>query len=314
MNNSAIWCRAFGEPEKVLSLESAPKLPLPAHHIRVKMLCAPVNASDLIPVTGAYRHRTSLPLIAGYEGVGIVTEAPAAHTHLLGQRVLPLRGEGTWQHYVDCSPDEAIAVPEDIDHSLAARAYINPLAASLMLKRFAPAGKKVLITAAGSDCGILLAQWARNAGATHVTGIYRSAVHRIRLEACGATPAQQDNLALLTRYAAEAEVVYDATGGRMAALILSQMPASGVFVSYGLLSGQPFRTTQPLPKVHWFHIRNALQAMSAAAWQSEFAALWPRLRSRQTSGTMLFPLSDWQEAIRIYRTAGRITKPLLAMA
>jgi NADPH:quinone reductase-like Zn-dependent oxidoreductase len=67
-----------------------------------------VNASDLIPITGAYRHRTPLPAVAGYEGVGIVTDAPASFAHLLGKRVLPLRGQGTWQRYVDCPAEYAI--------------------------------------------------------------------------------------------------------------------------------------------------------------------------------------------------------------
>ncbi|VDZ88844.1 alcohol dehydrogenase [Lelliottia amnigena] len=70
------------------------------------MLFSPVNASDLIPMTGAYRHRTPLPAVAGYEGVGVVTEGPP---HWLGKRVLPLRGQGTWQNSVDCPM--ALAVP-----------------------------------------------------------------------------------------------------------------------------------------------------------------------------------------------------------
>jgi NADPH:quinone reductase-like Zn-dependent oxidoreductase len=37
--------------------------------LRVRMHYSPVNASDLIPITGAYRHRTPLPAVAGYEGL-----------------------------------------------------------------------------------------------------------------------------------------------------------------------------------------------------------------------------------------------------
>jgi D-arabinose 1-dehydrogenase-like Zn-dependent alcohol dehydrogenase len=80
---------------------------------------------------------------------------------LVGKRVLPLRGQGTWQRYVDCPAEYAIPVPDNIDSRLAARAYINPLAAQMMLAHYPPQGKRVLLTAAGSDCAILLAQWAR---------------------------------------------------------------------------------------------------------------------------------------------------------
>lgn len=155
MENLALWYRRFGEPETVLQPETAPLGALAPGHLRVQMLFSPVNASDLIPITGAYRHRTPLPAVAGYEGVGIVTDAPASFAHLLGKRVLPLRGQGTWQRYVDCPAEYAIPVPDAVDARLAARAYINPLAAQMMLTRYPPEGKRVLLTAAGSDCAIL---------------------------------------------------------------------------------------------------------------------------------------------------------------
>jgi hypothetical protein len=40
----------------------------------------------------------------------------------------------------------------------------------MMLTRYPPEGKRVLLTAAGSDCAILLGQWARQAGAEAVYG------------------------------------------------------------------------------------------------------------------------------------------------
>ena len=163
MENLALWYRRFGEPESVLQPENAPLGALAPGQLRVRMLFSPVNASDLIPITGAYRHRTPLPAVAGYEGVGVVTGAPASFKHLVGKRVLPLRGQGTWQRYVDCPAEYAIPVPDAVDSRLAARAYINPLAAQMMLTRYPPRGKRVLLTAAGSDCAILLGQWARTA-------------------------------------------------------------------------------------------------------------------------------------------------------
>ena len=88
MNNLALWYRRFGEPETVLQPEISTPDARQTGNLRVRMLFSPVNASDLIPITGAYRHRTPLPAIAGYEGVGIVTDAPAAFAHLPGTRVL----------------------------------------------------------------------------------------------------------------------------------------------------------------------------------------------------------------------------------
>lgn len=164
MYNKFLIFRSFGAPVEQLALESCRLPKLRAGYLRVAMALAPINPSDLIPITGAYAHRISLPGIAGHEGVGTVIETPAAHSSLLGRRVLPLRGPGTWQSYVDCDPDLAIAVPDRISDDVAARAYINPLAASTMLERFPVSGKCILLSGAGSSCAEMLAHWARSRG------------------------------------------------------------------------------------------------------------------------------------------------------
>ncbi|MCU6425876.1 zinc-dependent alcohol dehydrogenase family protein [Enterobacter sichuanensis] len=313
MENLALWYRRFGEPESVLQPETASLGALAPGHLRVRMLFSPVNASDLIPITGAYRHRTPLPAVAGYEGVGVVTQAPASFSHLLGKRVLPLRGQGTWQRYVDCPAEYAIPVPDTIDVHLAARAYINPLAAQMMLTRYPAQGKRVLLTAAGSDCGILLGQWARQAGAEAVYGIHRSAVHAQRLEAMGITPVAQHDAHRIASVAARSDIVYDATGGPLAEAILSVMPGQGMFVCYGLLSGQTFRQRGPEPRVVWFHIRNGLDALSTEAWHAAFDRIWLRLPASRYSDVAVYPLAEWQRALSAYREGGRTCKPLLSM-
>ncbi|KJW95820.1 alcohol dehydrogenase [Enterobacter roggenkampii] len=314
MENLALWYRRFGEPESVLQPETAPPGALAPGQLRVRMLFSPVNASDLIPITGAYRHRTPLPAVAGYEGVGVVTEAPASFKHLVGQRVLPLRGQGTWQRYVDCPAEYAIPVPDTVDAHLAARAYINPLAAQMMLTRYPPRGKRVLLTAAGSDCAILLGQWARQAGAEAVYGIHRSAVHAERLEAMGITPVAQHDANRIGTVAARSDIVYDATGGPLAETILSVMPEQGMFVCYGLLSGQTFTQRRPAPRVVWFHIRNGLDALSVEAWRAEFGRIWLRLPDSEYSDVTVYPLAEWRRALSAYREGGRTRKPLLSMA
>lgn len=313
MKNAAICYRHFGLPEETLKLEQTLLAPCPADRLRVRMLCAPVNASDLIPVTGAYRHRITPPVIAGYEGAGIVVSAPQAFSHLLGKRVLPLRSTGTWQNIVDSDPLWAIPVADDIDTTLAARAYINPLAALLMLKHYSPAGKQVLLTAAGSDCALLLGQWALRMGATSVAGTHRSPVHARRLAECGITPISQQDRQAVEDAAARSDLVFDATGGILAEEILQRLPQQALFICYGLLSGQTFRQTRKLPRIHWFHIRNYLDALTPAEWQSLFSEIWSLLKSSTLSETRQFDLTNWQEAIAFYRVAGRTSKPLLVM-
>jgi NADPH:quinone reductase-like Zn-dependent oxidoreductase len=314
MKNNALTYRQFGEPDAVLTLHSAEKGPLAADALRVQMLLAPVNASDLIPVTGAYRHRITLPAVAGYEGVGRAIAAPEGFHHLLGRRVLPLRGEGTWQQLVDCPATLAIPVPDEIDSPLAARAFINPLAALLMLRRYSVRGKQVTLTAAGSDCAILLGQWAQRCGATAVYGIHRSPVHAGRLTAMGITPVAQQDSDTVRAVAEDSEVVFDATGGALAQTLLDVMPKCGTFVSYGLLSGQPFTLQHHHPQVHWFHVRNTFASLRAEAWQAEFQALWPLLMASQYSDGEMLPFAAWRDALALYRQPGRSAKPLLKLA
>ncbi|MEH5010097.1 zinc-dependent alcohol dehydrogenase family protein [Phytobacter diazotrophicus] len=313
-DNTALIYRTFGAPESVLSLQSVEAEELAADRVRVAMALSPVNASDLIPITGAYRHRITLPAIAGYEGVGTVIQAPPQAAHLLGKRVLPLRGQGTWQRLVDCPAAFTVPVPDDISDTLAARAYINPLAALLMLNLYPPAGKHVLITAAGSDCAALLGQWALKRGALSVTGVHRSPVHQQKLAECGIRPLEETRVAEIETLAQTTDIVYDATGGKLADLLLSSMRKTALFVSYGLLSGQPYRVLPHHPPTQWFHIRNVLDAVSAAQWQALFAELWPLLRQSQLNDASLFPLAHWQEAIALYKTPGRTRKPLLAFS
>lgn len=304
MNKFALGYHQFGEPESVLQRETCICDPLNPGQLRVQMLYSPINASDLIPITGAYRHRTPLPAIAGYEGVGVVIDGPP---DVLGKLVLPLRGQGTWQQVVDCPADLAILVPDSIDSTRAARAYINPLAAQLMLKLYPVQGKRVLLTAAGSDCAILLGQWALNAGAEAVYAIHRSEVHAERLAALGITPISQRNGAAIRAIAKDTDLVYDATGGEVAEHILATLPEAGLFVCYGLLSGQMFRQQK---QVRWFHIRNYLDAMSVDEWQAQFREIWPKLQTSHSGDSTLFPLSAWRKALACYREAGRTAKPM----
>ncbi|WP_370585639.1 zinc-dependent alcohol dehydrogenase family protein [Pantoea sp. S61] len=311
--NLALWYRQFGDPIDVLTLESSPLAPRPADLLRVQMHYAPINASDLIPITGAYRHRVAPPQVAGYEGVGTVIAAPPSFQHRVGQRVLPLRGVGCWQHYVDIDPQLAIPVPEDIPSTLAARAYINPLAALLMLQQWPVSGKNVLITAGGSACALLLAQWAQLHGAHQVVVVYRASAHAERLHTLGLTALQDTAQETLKAVSAQTDIVFDAVGGDVGQLIWQALPEHAHFVAYGVLSGTPVKVNANRPALHWFHVRHTLGDIGAAQWQQLFFALWPLLHNSECGEVEIFPLSEWRAAIESYHQSGRSRKPMLCL-
>ncbi|MGK3127374.1 zinc-dependent alcohol dehydrogenase family protein [Candidatus Pantoea formicae] len=311
--NLALWYRQFGDPADVLTLESAPLAPCTADTLRVQMHYAPINASDLIPITGAYRHRVAPPQVAGYEGVGTVVHAPSAFQHLLGKRVLPLRGMGCWQRYVDVKAPLAVPVPDDITMTLAARAYINPLAALLMLKKWPVAGKHVLITAGGSACALLLAQWAQLQGARRVVVVHRSPAHAARLHAMGLDAVLESATDAIQALSAQSDVVFDAVGGDVGQRIWQTLPEQAHFVAYGVLSGKPVQVNAGRPLLHWFHVRHTLGDINTVEWQQLFAEVWPLLRRSDCGEVEIFPLSAWRGAIETYHQSGRARKPLLCL-
>ena len=298
MNNFALIYRAFGSPSDCLRLESVPFCAPGAGQIRVAMSLAPINPSDLIPITGAYSNRITLPLVAGYEGVGRVVAAPQEHSHLLGQRVLPLCGAGTWQTHVDCDAILAVPVPEYIGDQVAARGYINPLAALTMLDTWPVKGKRVLLSGAGSTCADLLGHWARLQGAEEVVGIYRSENRVERMSALGITPVSIDDQSRVLSAARKADLTFDALGGPIASLILDTMRAGSVFIGYGLLTGQAVRPSRHPEADHKrFHLRHSIATMSAEVWQHRFTTIWNLLSETGLPDVQVFPFRSWQAAL-----------------
>lgn len=304
MQNRRLTYRAFGPPAEQLVLETEPLALLATDKMRVKMLAVPINPSDLIPITGAYSHRITPPVIAGYEGVGRVISAPPSHAHLIGHRVLPLRCGGTWQTFVDCDPELAVPVPDDIDDLMACRAYINPLAALTTLDRWPVVGKHVVLSGAGSMCSELLGKWAREQGVASVVGLYRSEARRERLIAAGIDPVSTEDIDAVKGAASEADLVFDALGGQIGNLVLSEMPGGTAFVAYGLLSGHSIRTAREDVRYHRFHLRDSLAVMTPDIWQSQFVRLWESLRSADLPPVSLHALHDWRHALQQIEAPG----------
>lgn len=300
MRRHALTYRSFGNPLEKLKMETA-AVPLRGENmLRVRMLCAPVNPSDLIPISGAYSHRITLPAVAGYEGMGRVIEAPRQYASLIGKRVLPLRGEGTWQTILDCDAALAIPVPDTISDAVAARAYINPLAALTMLEAWPVEGKRVLLSGAGSNCADYLGVWAYQHGAREVVGIYRSESRVARLEQLGIKPVSIQDAPQISYVARESDIVFDALGGPIAAKILQLMAPGTSFIAYGLLTGQTIQLdSKPCAHYKRFHLRDSLARMSSETWHHKLLSIWKLLGQTGMPNYQVFPSQEWRQAIEM---------------
>ncbi len=99
----------------------------------------------------------------------------------------------------------------------------------------------------------------------------------------------------MTAIARGCDLVFDAVGGPVGDAILHAM-ARGDFVSYGLLSGRPFRWRADGVHIHRFHLRDRLQGVVDSVWKAWFDKLWPRLRAADLPNVRRYPLAVWRAA------------------
>lgn len=319
LNNMYAVFEQFGPPQQVVKLGQKIASPPQAQQITVRMLARPINPSDLIPIRGAYAHRTRLPCIPGYEGVGIVEAVGAdADPKLLGQRVLPLRGEGTWQQLVTCPAPFAVPVPEWLDDCTAAQLYINPVTAWAVLTselELMP-GSTIVMNAAGSALGRLFAQLARLLGYRFiaVTSSPMQAQELLRLGAASVLQTVdeatlKEQMLELTNDAG-ADAAIDCIGGVAGHALAACLRPGADFLSLGLLSGESVNWQQLHHQLQLrgklFHLRHWNQRIATEQWQAAFQRIIALLGSKQLElqqPAASFPLAEVREAIA-YAEAG----------
>ncbi|MBV9181934.1 MAG: zinc-dependent alcohol dehydrogenase family protein [Acidobacteria bacterium] len=168
MDHLRVQTSQFGPPEEVLELGKARTLLPGPSEVLVALQAAPINPSDLLTIRGVYSARTPLPFTSGFEGVGTLVAWGENVSDLnVGDLVLPLRGQSTWQEHIVAPISYCVRVPEGWSIAESAQLYINPLSAWLMLRQTLtePQGRWIALNAANSAIGRLLIQLAVHTGA-----------------------------------------------------------------------------------------------------------------------------------------------------
>src|SRR5438046_8325972 len=131
----AIIFDRFGNPEEVLKVRDVP-MPEPGRgQVRVRMIAAPINPSDLSVVRGEYGRLPDLPATPGFEGVGVVEATGRGILGKLrrGRRVAVLNGKGgNWQQHVIVPAKQVVPVPSELKDEQAATFFVNPASALVM--------------------------------------------------------------------------------------------------------------------------------------------------------------------------------------
>jgi NADPH:quinone reductase-like Zn-dependent oxidoreductase len=336
----AIVCEAFGEPSDVLHLRRHPPPVCGPGEVLVRMHARAINPSDLLTVGGTYARRTALPLVPGWEGVGTVVGGgvDGMGGPLAGRRVLALRGGGTWQELVAVPEVWAVPLPPDIGDDEAAQLYINPLAVWFMLTAeltLAP-GDVVVVNAAGSACGRIAAQLARDLG-LRLVAVTRSDACAGELLALGATAVV--NTATSSPWPVIAGLTdgrgaaagLDAIGGAAGAAMVDWLAPGATLLAYGLLSGGllPAGLAGAGARgvtVRDYWLRRWVEAATPEDWHRAFAGMIDRAAGTGTGtgadGQQFraplrlpvagrFDLADIRAALEAVQTPGRAGKILL---
>lgn len=173
----AICIHAHGGPEVLTWSEVDLSDPQPGE-VQLRHTAIGLNFSDINVRTGGFyiTEATRFPLILGNEAAGVVEKVGAGVTGFRpGDRVayagtggLFFENTGAYAEARNVPENCLVHLPDDIPDQLAASMLLKGLTASVMINRvFAPSsGDIVLIHAAASGVGSILAQWCNHLGAT----------------------------------------------------------------------------------------------------------------------------------------------------
>ncbi|MGE7904704.1 zinc-dependent alcohol dehydrogenase family protein [Peribacillus sp. NPDC094092] len=311
----------FGNPQKVLKVENRFIQSPFEGEVLVRMTARPINPSDLLPIRGAYSHRIPLPSIPGYEGVGIVEEVgPSVSKELIGKRVLPLRGEGTWQEYVKTSADLAIVIPDSIEDYVAAQLYINPVTAWLICTEVLALKPDdvLLVNACGSSIGRIFTQLSNILG-FKLIAVTRNNKYTEELLKLGASYVIDTSRSSLHDAVMDwtngrgAKAAIDSVGGIDGSELAFCVRPNGILLTIGLLSGQSVNWAEISQRtkvdVKMFHLRHWNQQASVQTWHETFNLLMGFIHDKRLKFMMpasCYSLQDMQKAIMATDNEGKI--------
>lgn len=314
MNAKCIRFHDFGFPQDVLKVESKKVEQPKGNEVLVRMLTRPINPSDLIPVRGSYAHRIALPHIPGYERIGIVADVGSfVSQNLIGKRVLPLRGEGTWQEYVKTSAAFAVSIPDSIDDFIASQLYINPITAWVIcteVLKLKP-DDTLIVNACGSSIGRIFAQLSKVLG-FQLIAVTRNNTYTKDLQRLGAThvintavnPLRETIMALTNGLGADAAI--DSVGGSSGTELAFCVKPNRSFLTIGLLSGVQINWAAVVKgakvNANIFHLRHWNKSVSIKTWQETFHQLIALVDGKQLklmkTGSY-YDLSAVKEAVQL---------------
>ena len=217
--------------------------------VLVKIDSAPINPSDWAFLRGLYTSPKKLPVVAGFEGSGIVmaTGNDFFSRRLLGKKVAcfaPPTGNGTWAEYTLTQARTTIPLKENLSLEQGSMLLINPLSVIAIISIAKKKGSRTIAnTAAASALGKLLDKMCKQNGLQCVNIVRRpqqvellkkSGTQFILDSSSPTFKSEMDNLFKKLNV----KIAFDALSGTMVSQLLASLPKGGEVMVYGALSEQ----------------------------------------------------------------------------
>ena len=250
----AVVFEQFGEPADVLGVQDRPDPVAGPGEVRVRMITASVNPSDLMTVRGIYPRLPEPPATPGYEGMGVVESNGGGLLGrlFLGKRVaVAHRSGGTWAQYAVVPAKQAMPLPSGVSDEQGAMFFVNPVSAFAMTRRIlaVPAGEWLLQTAAGSALGRMVIRLGQRFGFRTLNVVRRAEqIDELKAEGADAVvrfderehdPVQLREMIADIVGAGGVRYAIDPVGGATGSAAVNCLGKAGRMLTYGSLSAEP---------------------------------------------------------------------------
>lgn len=303
----------FGDPETQITPVSSYLRELTEDELLVKMILTPINPSDLIPVTGAYRHRTLLPALVGFEGVGVIEKVGhAKNNKLLGKRVLLIDVEGTWQEFLVVKNCQVLPIPDFISDIEAAQLFINPLSAWVICEHLLNISPNnfIAINACASSLGRSLIQLI-HFHCKNIIAIVRSDQDAELLKSMGVRYVLNTNRQSIAESIISitkkrgVDYAIDSVGGQQGTILAKCVTQKGQFLSVGIFSKKQVDweyITQHLNiRANIFHLRHWLKRASSTEKIQAFDQLFLLIKNKHleiNARYKIYSFDDYKYALK----------------
>ena len=246
----ALRHHSYGNPVDVVVCDDILESSLESHHVRLRMIYAPINPADINMCEGKYLVKPSFPCSLGNEGVGEVTHlGEDVEGVSVGDRVIyPFQSAdewiGFWRESVDVPYQGCIKVPDRVSSQQASMLSINPITAFLMLNQFVQLkpGDWIIQNLATSGVGYWVQLLAKQLGLRTIH-VVRSEDQVDRLTRLGADRVivAHDRFSSHIKEKGRCRLALNGVGGDSAKEIAKCLEPHGVMVTYGAMAKQPIQ-------------------------------------------------------------------------